>query len=228
MGMKDGFIRGLELLLSGDKELYTIIGLSLIVSLSATVLASIMAIPLATWLGRKSFRGKKLFSRIAYASMSLPSVVVGLVILLLLARRGVLGSFQLLYTPVAMIIAQWVLISPFIFGLTYHTVIKRGKQIEKEGHFLGARGWSLNWLIIRELRHEMVLHVMAGFSRAISEVGAVMIVGGNIKGETRVMTTAIALHNSMGDYGMAIALGMVLLFTAFLINSLVFQEEKEG
>ncbi len=223
--LTNGFIKAFELIISLDSELYQIIIRSLFVSLSAVVISALFCIPFGIWLGLKRFKGKQFVSRILYASMSTPSVVIGLVILLLLSRKGPLGFMGLLYTPVAMIIAQIVLVTPLILGLTYNTVKQRGSIIQHEGLLLGANSFQIIILIIRELKIDLLVHLMAGFSRAISEVGAVMIVGGNIKGVTRVMTTSIALMNAMGEYDMAIALGVVLLFISLLVNTIVYRED---
>lgn len=219
-----GFIKAFELIITFNPELYQIILRSLFVSVSAVVVSGLVCVPLGIWLGLKRFRGKQVVSRILYASMSTPSVVIGLIVLLLLSRKGPLGFMQLLYTPAAMIIAQTILVSPLILGLTYNTLKQRGQRIEREGLLLGANGFQIMILLIREFKTDLLVHLMAGFSRAISEVGAVMIVGGNIKDSTRVMTTSIALMNAMGEYEMAIALGLVLLLISFVVNSIVYKE----
>ncbi|WP_070000578.1 ABC transporter permease [Cellulosilyticum sp. I15G10I2] len=224
--IKNGFIRAFQLIVSFDPELYEIIIRSLFVSLSAVIISALFCIPFAIWLGLKRFKGKQIVSRLLYASMSTPSVVIGLIILLLLSRKGPLGFAGLLYTTMAMIIAQTVLVSPLVLGLTYHTVKLRGRQIQHEGLLLGANSFQIIVLIIRELKMDFLVHLIAGFSRAISEVGAVMIVGGNIRGVTRVMTTTIALMNSMGEYDMAIALGVVLLLISLIVNSIVYKETE--
>ena len=221
-----GFIKAFWLIISFDSELYEIILRSLVVSLSAVIFSALFCIPFGIWLGLKRFRGKQFVSRLLYAAMSTPSVVIGLVVLLVLSRKGPLGWLGLLYTPMAMIIAQTLLVSPLILGLTYNTAKERGHHIQAEGRLLGANTFQVIILIIRELKIDLLVHLMTGFSRAISEVGAVMIVGGNIKGDTRVMTTSIALMNSMGEYDMAIALGVVLLLISLLVNSIVYREEK--
>ena len=220
----NGFIKAFKLIISLEPELYQIIIRSLFVSISAVMIASLFCVPLGIWMGLKNFRGKQMVSRILYATMSTPSVVIGLIVLLLFSRKGPLGFAQLLYTPTVMIIAQTLLVSPLILGLTYNTIKQRGKQVENEGLLLGANSFQIIILIIREFKIDLLVHLIAGFSRGISEVGAVMIVGGNIKGTTRVMTTSIALMNSMGEYEMAIALGVVLLFISLLVNSIVYRE----
>ncbi len=222
-----GFKEAGNLLISLDKEVYKIILLSLFVSSISTIISSIGAILLGVYLGIKEFKGKGLFSRITYTLMSIPSVIVGLLVAIILSRRGPLGFLDLLYTPTAMIIAQTILVTPLIFGLTYNLSKNRGKIIEKTGKTLGAKKLDIVILIIRELKIDILVNVATAFSRAISEVGAVMIVGGNIKGHTRVITTTISMMNSMGDYPMAIALGIVLLIISFGVNSLIYSYQGE-
>lgn len=223
----DGFKEAIKLLLGFDKEVYGIIYLSLFVSTTATIISSLICIPVGIYLGIKEFKGKKAFSRTLYTFMSIPSVIVGLVVAILLSRRGPLGHLELLYTPKAMIIAQVLLVTPLILGLTYSLSKSRGKTIEKIGLTLGGGKLDIIILTIKELRVELLVHVVTAFSRAISEVGAVMIVGGNIKGHTRVITTTISMMNSMGDYPMAIALGIVLLIISFAINSIIYSYSGE-
>ncbi|MCF6460354.1 ABC transporter permease [Clostridium sp. Cult3] len=223
----EGFKEAFRLLIGFDKEVYGIISLSLLVSTTATIIASLIFIPLGIHLGIKEFKGKRFFSRILYTFMSIPSVIVGLVVAILLSRRGPLGDLELLYTPRAMIIAQVLLVTPLILGLTYSLAKSRGKTIEKIGLTLGAGKFDIIILTIKELRIELMVNIVTAFSRAISEVGAVMIVGGNIKGHTRVITTTISMMNSMGDYPMAIALGIVLLIISFVINSIIYSYSGE-
>ncbi|NMA49893.1 MAG: ABC transporter permease [Tissierellia bacterium] len=222
-----GFLEAFKLLFQFDPEVYGIIGLSVFVSSSATIIAALIFVPLGVYLGIKPFKGKRLFSRLVYTFMSIPSVVVGLVVALLLARRGPLGFLRLLYTPKAMIIAQTLLVVPLILGLTYNMAKTRGKQIEAVSKTLGGNRWDSVVLIIRELRSDIFIHVVTAFSRAISEVGAVMIVGGNIKFQTRVITTTISMMNSMGDYPMAIALGTILMIISFVIHSMIYSYSQE-
>ena len=218
----EGFKEAIGLLIGFDKEVYGIITLSLIVSTTATVVAALICVPLGIHLGIKDFKGKKAFSRILYTFMSIPSVVVGLVVAIVLSRRGPLGKFDLLYTPKAMVIAQTLLVTPLILGLTYSLSKNRGKEIEKIGKTLGADKMDIIILTIKELKLDLIVNVVTGFSRAISEVGAVMIVGGNIKHHTRVMTTFIAMNNSMGNYATSIAMGIVLLGISFVVNSIIY------
>lgn len=223
----DGFKEAFRLLISMDKEILQIIGLSLFVSTFATIVAAIVFVPVGVYLGIKKFRCKRLISRIIYTSMSIPTVIIGLVVAIILSRRGPFGSLKLLYTPKAMIIAQTVLVIPLILGLTYSLAQNRGPAIRAASFTLGGKTKDTVMLIIKELKVDIMVNVATAFSRAISEVGAVMIVGGNIKGHTRVMTTTISMMNSMGDYPAAIALGTILLGISFMIHSLIYSYGQE-
>lgn len=222
-----GFVEALKLIISLDKEIFSIISLSLIVSTSATIVASLIFIPIGIYLGIKKFRGKRALSRVIYTSMSIPSVIVGLVVAILLSRRGPLGFLDLIYTPKAMIIAQTLLVVPLILGLTYNLAKNRGSNIEKVAYTLGGNKLDTVILIMRELKVDILVNIATAFSRAISEVGAVMVVGGNIKGHTRVITTTISMMNSMGDYPKAIALGVILLLISFGIHSFIYSYSQE-
>lgn len=217
-----GFKEAIDLLRSFDAELWQIIANSFMVSLSATILAALIAVPLGAVLSRIQFRGKSLVGRILYTLMSLPTVVLGLLVFLILSRNGPLGFLGLMYTKRAMMIAQFLLITPLITALVWSVCEKQGTEIAETAKTLGAGQLQQTGIIIRELRAPITSQVMTGFSRAISEVGAVMIVGGNIRYQTRVMTTSISMMNSMGQYAQAIALGLVLLFISLILNSLVY------
>lgn len=223
----EGFKNSIEMLINFDKELYEIIFLSIKVSCIATFISSILMVPLGVYTGITDFKFKSLFSRLVYTGMSVPSVIVGLVISIILTRNGPLGFMNLMYTPLVMIIAQSILVSPLILGLTYNLSKSRGKHIKEVGITLGANKLQIIVLIIKELKEDILINIITAFSRAISEVGAVMVVGGNIKGYTRVMTTSIAMYNSMGDYSMAIALGIVLLLISFVINNITYSYSME-
>jgi tungstate transport system permease protein len=223
----EGTRNALELLLRMDPEFLAIVHLSLFVSLTATVLAGIIAIPLGIIIGIKDFPGKKGLVRLIYTLMSMPPVVIGLVIFLLLLRSGPLGQFRLNFTPAAMIIAQFCLVAPIITGVVINGTKERGQDIRELAKTLGASRMQTLWLLIRELRINIMSAVVTGYGRAISEVGAVMVVGGNIRGHTRVMTTTIAMLRNMGEYSLAIATGIVLLLISFIINSLLYHWQQE-
>lgn len=224
----EGFKEALKLLINLDKETYQIVILSIMVSGLATILSSLISIPLGIFLGLLSPNKTKLISKLVYTFMSIPTVIVGLLVAILLSRNGPLGALELMYTPTAMIIAQVILLLPLITGLTYGLTKNLKKDVINTGITLGGRKIDIIKLVILEYRKNLLVNIISGFSRAISEVGVVMMVGGNIKGQTRVMTTAISLSNSMGNYSNAIALGIVLLLISFLVNSAVYKFEVES
>jgi len=224
----EGFRSALHLIFSFDAELFQIVNLTMLVTILATMAATFIAVPLGIFLGIKAFPFKKLVIRVLYTFMSLPPVIVGLFVFLMISRRGPLGQLGILFTPAAMVIAQFILVTPIITGIVYNGTLERGLSIKALGKTLGASRIQLLFLMIRELRIEIFAGIISGYGRAISEVGAVMIVGGNIKGHTRVMTTAIAMLRSMGDYEMAIALGLILLTLSFVINFALFHFQQKS
>ena len=223
-----GFQDAIRLLTTGDAELYGIVGLSLVVSLSSVVISTCLGVPLGAVIGTHHFPLKNALLRIIYTFMSLPPVIAGLVVFLLIMRKGPLGSWGLTYTPTAMVIAQVCLVTPIITGLTYNIVREKAPTVKAVAVTLGAGGLERIGLLIRELKIGILAAVVTGLGRAISEVGAVMIVGGNIKGKTRVMTTYIAQLKSMGDYSTAIAVGLVLFALAFLINAFLYNVQQKA
>lgn len=222
----EGFRSAIQLLISMDSEIYGVVLLSLYVSLSAVVISSLLAVPTGIIIGTKTFPLKKLLVRFLYTMMSLPPVIVGLIIYLLLSRRGPLGGLGLIFTPTSMIIAQVCLVTPIITGIIYNGTKEKGNEIKAVAKTLGAGSFQTLLILIKELRVIIFTGIVSGFGRAISEVGAVMVVGGNIKGHTRVMTTTIAMLRSMGDYETAIAIGIVLLVLSFLINSILYHFQQ--
>jgi tungstate transport system permease protein len=217
-GILDGFLQAVGLLFSFNSEIYGIMLLSLFVSGMATIIASLIGIPLGALISMKRFPGKELVKTMTYTLMGLPPVVAGLVIFLILARSGPLGVLGLLYTPGAMIIAQITLATPIIVGISISAVSSVQKEVRDTALSLGATEWQSTFAILREARIGLITAIITGFGSCISEVGAVMIVGGNIKYETRVLTTSIMTETGMGDFGFALALGIILLILAFLVN----------
>lgn len=199
-------------------EILEIVLTSLYVSLTATTIASIIGLLLAVPFSIKDFKLKRVIYRIADSLMAMPPVVMGLIVFIILSKRGPLGKFNLLFTPTAMIIAQTLLILPIIFVLIVRQIEKIAPTIQKNCYMLGGEYKDFLILVINECKGEIFTAVTSGFSRAISEVGAVMMVGGNIKGYTRVMTTFIALETSKGNFKDALITGFVLLAISFLIN----------
>ncbi|MCM1992543.1 ABC transporter permease [Oceanirhabdus seepicola] len=217
-GIKEAF----DLLLSFDGETYKIIFLSIYVSFFSTIISSLIAVPIGLVFATKEFRLKKLWTRILYTLMGIPPVVVGLIVSLFLSRRGPLGELQLMFTPTAMIIAQSILVIPIITGIIFNNFKEKAGEIINVSKTLGAGKFYTFILLINEMRVYVLIALVTGFGRAISEVGAVMIVGGNIKGHTRVMTSFIAMNNSMGNYSQSIAMGFVLLTLSFVTNSMLY------
>lgn len=201
-----------------DADLIEIVGLSLRVSLSAVIVAALIGVPLAASLALFRFPGRKLLALTVNAGMGLPPVVVGLVVYLMLSRAGPMGTFGLLYTPMAMIIAQMILILPVIAAPARQTIADLWAEYDEQMRSLDIRGISLIRTMIWEARFSLATAFLAGFGRASAEVGAVMIVGGNIDHATRVMTTAIALETSKGNLSLALGLGLILLVLSLSVN----------
>jgi len=217
-----GFIQAFELIVSLDPQVIDITVRSLYISLTATIIASVIAIPLGGLIHFKQFGGKKVLITIIQTLFALPTVIAGLFVYLLLSRAGPLGSLGLLFTPGAMIIGQTVLIVPLMIGMTLIALSGVSMSMQDAIVSLGADQTQTIFTIIKEARYAIMGGVALGFSRAISEVGAAMILGGNIKGYTRILTTAIALETSIGDIPLSIALGIILLLIALIVMSIVY------
>lgn len=217
--MLEAFGLAFRLVVSFDPDLYEIIGLSLRVSLAALFFASLIGLPIGALVGFTRFPGRGIVIVFMNALMGMPPVVIGLLLYLMISRSGPLGALALLYTPTAMIIAQTLLILPIVAALTRQTIEDLHAEYDEQFRSLSvSRGFALMTLLA-DARYSLVTVVLAGFGRAIAEVGAVIIVGGNINHFTRVMTTAIALETSKGQLALAVALGIVLLSIALLVNA---------
>ena len=201
-----------------DADLVAIVALSLAVSLCAVAIAAIVALPVGAAIAVTDFRGRQAMVVTLNALLGLPAVVVGLAIYLLLSRAGPLGALGLLFTPPAMVIAQAVLVAPLIAALARQAVSDAWREYREQLTSLGAGTLAATLALLHDVRFSLVTIVLAAFGRAIAEVGAVMIVGGNIDGVTRVMTTAIALETSKGDLPLALGLGIVLMTIVFVLN----------
>jgi tungstate transport system permease protein len=201
-----------------DPRFTEIVRLSLAVSLTATLIAAVIGLPLGAAIGIGRFRGRATLVVLLNAAMGLPPVVVGLLVYLLLSRAGPLGTFGLLFTPTAMVIAQTVLIAPIIAALTRQFIEDAWAEYREQLHSLRSSWWQSVLTLIWDTRWSLATVLLAGFGRAAAEVGAVMIVGGNIDGVTRVMTTAIALETSKGDLPLALGLGLVLIALVMMLN----------
>ena len=213
-----GLLEALRLLLTGDPEVWRITLLSLEISGSATALSLLIGIPLGTVLALARFPGRALAVSLVNTGMGLPPVVVGLFVTILLWRNGALGFLEMLYTPLAMVLAQMVIAAPIVTGLTLAAVQQIPAAFRLQMLALGASRAQMVGALLREARLPMLAAVMAGFGGVISEVGASLMVGGNIKGSTRVLTTATVLETSKGNFDVAIALSVILLLLTFLVN----------
>jgi len=217
----EGVYEALRLLVAGDGEVWRITALSLQVSGLATLISLLVGIPLGTALALARFPGRSLAVSVVNTGMGLPPVVVGLFVTVLLWRSGTFGSFELLYTPAAMVLAQFVIAAPIVTGLTLAAVQQIPPMFRLQMVAIGASRGQLLWLLLREARLPMLAAVMAGFGGVISEIGASMMVGGNIRGQTRVLTTATVMETTKGSFDVAIALSVILLAMTFLVNYLL-------
>jgi tungstate transport system permease protein len=223
-----GDVSAFQLVFSGDPGLFAIVRLSLLVSLSAVLFAALLGIPFGALLALTRFRGREVVIVVLNAMMGLPPVVAGLAIFLLLSRSGPLGPLGLLFTPQAMVIAQTVLVAPIIAALTRQTIEDLWAEYHDELAAMHVKAARRVTTLIWDARFSLVTALLAGFGRAAAEVGAIIIVGGNIDGYTRTMTTAIALETSKGDLSLAIGLGTVLIAIVVLINALAWALRHAG
>ncbi len=221
-------IEAFKLIFSGDAGLLEIVALSMRVSGIALLLSTLIGIPLGAALGLGRFIGRRLLVALMYTGMGFPPVVVGLFVYLLLSRSGPLGALNSslipdLFTPGAMIIAQCIIAFPLVAGFTMAAVMGVDSGLRQQVRSLGATDWQTTLTVLQEARTGVIVSVIAGFGGIISEVGAVMLVGGNIEGRTRVLTTAIVLETRQGNFNLALALGAILLAITFLINVLMLR-----
>jgi tungstate transport system permease protein len=213
-----GFFQAIQLIFSADPALYEIIFLSLRVTGLALLISALIGIPTGATLGLSRIRARGLVTALLYTGMGLPPVVVGLFVYLMLSRSGPFGVLGWLFTPSAMIVAQLIIAFPLVAGLTMTAVQGVDPALRVQVRSLGATRWQEMWAVLREARLGVVAAIVAAFGGIISEVGAVMLVGGNIEGKTRVLTTAIVLNTRTGEFSLALALGIILLGLAFVAN----------
>lgn len=211
-----------------DSEILEITILSLQVSATATIISLLIGLPLGTWLALGNFRARSFILSIINTGMALPPVVVGLVVAMSLWRSGPLGGLRLIYTPVAIIIAQTIIAAPVVTGLTAAALESLDPRLQQQLLGLGASRVQMIWYLWREARLPLLAALMAGFGSVISEVGASMMVGGNIRGQTRVLTTAIVLETSKGEFEQALALSTLLLVLTYLINLALTWIQQKG
>ncbi len=212
-----GILQAIDLIVTLDPEVMQIAALSLFISLSATIIAAIISIPLGGLIHFHEFRGKRVVIILIQTLYSVPTVVVGLMLYLLLSRSGPLGIFGLLFTPEGMIVGQTVLVIPITTGLVISALGGVDRNISDTLVSLGATGFQTMIQVVKEARLAILSAIVLGFGRAISEVGVAMMIGGNIRGATRVLTTAIALQTGIGDFPFSIALGIILLLIALIV-----------
>ena len=215
-----GIWQALKLIGSLDPEVRRIALFSLEVSGLALLLSALLGIPYGMWLAFARFPGRRILISLTYAGMAFPTVVVGLVVLLILSHNGPLGFLGWLFTPLAIIIAQFIIAFPVVSSLTMSAILGISPEMRQQLRSLGATRWQTTLALLREARLPMIIALAAAFGRVVTEVGAVIIVGGNIAGSTRVLTTAIVLETRKGAFEAAIALGIVLLLISFSINLL--------
>lgn len=217
----DGIRMALTLIFSLDREVLTVTLLSLVISCSATLVSLLIGISAGVVLALADFPGRRFVVSLVNTGMGLPPVVVGLFVTLLLWRSGPLGFLEILYTPTAMILAQTVIATPLVAGITIASIQNLPANLKLQVRALGATRIQTVWILVREARLPLLAAVMAGFGGVISEVGASIMVGGNIKGQTRVLTTATVMETGKGNFDVAIALSLILLVLVFGINYLL-------
>jgi tungstate transport system permease protein len=216
----NGFIEAFRLIFSFDSEVFSAVFISLKVSLISIFISAIISLPLGFIIATKSFLGKKIVITMINTLMATPTVVIGLMVYTLISRSGPLGMLNLLYTQRAMIIGQVILVTPILVGLAISAIHSVDERVAETAITLGANRRQLAFTIFLEARFGLLAALVSGFGRIIGEVGSAMMLGGNIRYATRTMSTAIALQTSMGEFAIGIALGIILLLVAFLINIL--------
>ena len=221
-----GITKAFELIISFDPEVMGITWLSLKVSGIATLISLVIGVSIGTMVALTNFPGKKLVISLINTGMGLPPVVVGLFVTILIWRNGPLGFLEILYTPSAMIVAQAIIATPIVMGISLASIQNLPPNLRLQILSLGASRMQMVWVLIKESRLPLLAAVMAGFGGVISEVGASIMVGGNIKGYSRVLTTATVMETSKGNFDYAIALGIILLILAFLVNLLLTQIQQ--
>lgn len=214
----EGFLEAIRLIIALDPEVIEITLRSLLISIAATIIASLISLPLGSLIYFREFRGKRIAINIIQTLYALPTVIAGLLLFLLISNVGPFGFLRLLFTPFGMVIGQTILILPIAIGLTISSLSGIEQEIRYTIISLGATEAQAVLTILSEARFAILSAVLLGFGRAISEVGAAMMIGGNIRGATRVLTTAIALETSMGNFALSIALGIILLGVAIVVN----------
>ncbi|HPD14198.1 MAG TPA: ABC transporter permease [Planctomycetota bacterium] len=223
-----GLAKAIELLVSLDREVVQIAWLTVCVSGASTLIALALGMPLGVLLALRAFFGRRLLMALVNTGMGLPPVVVGLFVAILLWRSGPLGGLNLIYTPTAMVIAQVIIALPIVAGVSMAALQQVDPMVALQARALGASRWQALWAVLQEARLPLLAAIMAAFGSVVSEVGAVLMVGGNLKGDTRVLTTAIVLETRMGRLEMAIALAILLLVLSFAMNLVLTRIQQKG
>ena len=213
-----GLTKAIELIISLDPEVMEIAGRSLMISVTSVLLASLICLPLGSFIHFRHFPGRRILISLIQTFFSVPTVAIGLFVFVLFSRTGPLGGLNLLFTPTVMVLGQMLLITPILLGLTISAASGVDRAILDTARSLGASGFQTAIVVLREAKFAVTAAVVMGFGRAISEVGIALIVGGNIRGFTRVITTAISLETAKGNFELSIALGIILIFVALVIN----------
>ena len=219
--MAGPFVRALELLVSGDREVWFITWTSLRFSLSSTLIACLPGVPLGVLIAIRRFPGRRALLAILSSLMALPTVVVGLIVYFLISRSGPLGSLGLLFTPSAVVVGQAILALPIVTSMTASSLSRLDPLFPEALITLGAAKRDILWMSVREARGPVLSACLAAFGRVVGEVGAAMMLGGNIRGFTRTITTAIALETSKGEFGLGLALGIILMAMALGVNAIL-------
>ena len=216
--LAEGFRRAWDLLVGGDAEVYGIALLTLRVAVVATTISCVLGLPLGYFLATRRFWGRRAALTVVNTALAFPTVVVGLLLYGLLSRRGLLGDLGWLYTWQAIVVGDVLLALPIAAALSAAAIQGVDPRIRRTAETLGAGSWLTAWTITREARFALAAVITAAFGQVVAEIGTAMIVGGNIRGSTRTLTTAVALYTSQGDFGLALALGLILLVLALLVN----------
>lgn len=216
--MWQGLTKAIELIVSLDPEVMQIAGRSLQIALTSAIIGSIICIPIGSLIHFNRFPGKRVLISLIQTFYSIPTVAVGLFVYVFISQAGPLGTLGILFTPTAIVVGQVILITPILLGLTISALNGVDRAILDTARSLGANGMQMAVLVLKEARFAVMAAVIMGFGRAISEVGISLMIGGNIRGFTRVITTAISLETSKGDLELALALGIILIFIALVVN----------
>jgi len=218
----DALIEAIEMIIAFDKELVSVVSNSLKLSITSTIIASLIGIPFGIFIGRNKFWGRHFINSVLNTLLSLPTVVVGIFVYSLISRRGVLGEYDLLFSFWGIVFGQVLLILPITTALTRNTVYELEDRMIKTAISIGANRWQCFILILSEIRYGIIGAIVTAFGRVIGEVGIAMMLGGNIKGVTRTITTAMALETHKGRFSFGMALGLILLFLSFLLNFIIY------